>query len=222
MAKDSVADETLNAPAVAAKTGGPRNDRRSFGGMSARIDALRLMQDMAPPTAAIIATTGKCGRELFTLGDRARQIYLVGSMGCASAVGLGLALNTDRPVIVLDGDGAALMKMGNTATIGAYAPRNLIHIVLDNGVHDSTGGQGTVSAGVDFAGVAQSCGYASATVADALPEFTESLRRALAAPGPHMLHWRIAEGSLQKLGRPTVKPPDIARRLRDFVAGKPA
>ena len=144
------------------KPGGRRNDRASSARMPAASRRSRLVQAGAGD-AAIVATTGKCGRELFTLGDRAQQIYLVGSMGCASAVGLGLALNVDRPVIVLDGDGAALMKMGNTATIGAYAPRNLVHIVLDNGVHDFTGGQGTVSPGVDFAGVAQACGYASST-----------------------------------------------------------
>jgi phosphonopyruvate decarboxylase len=219
MAKDSVADQALDAAAIIAKPGGRADDRRRFGIMPPRIEALRVVQKLVPAQAAVIATTGKCGRELFTLGDRAQQIYLVGSMGCASAVGLGLALNAERPVIVLDGDGAALMKMGNVATIGAYAPRNLVHIVLDNGVHDSTGGQGTVSPGVDFAGVAQSCGYATSTAADSTDEFAGSLERALAAPGPHMLHWRIAEGSLETLGRPTVKPPDIARRLRDFVAG---
>ncbi|WP_410965891.1 thiamine pyrophosphate-dependent enzyme, partial [Salmonella sp. SAL4438] len=75
-------------------------------------------------------------------------------MGGASGMGLGVALNVSRPVVVLDGDGAALMKLGSFATIGAYAPANLIHVVLDNGVHDSTGGQPTVSPGVDFAGVA--------------------------------------------------------------------
>jgi phosphonopyruvate decarboxylase len=218
MQKDSVADESLNAAAVVAKAGGPRTDRRKRGAFPTRYDALKLIQEQVPKDAAVIATTGKCGRELFTLGDREQQIYLVGSMGCASAVGLGLSLNVNRPVIVLDGDGAALMKMGNTATIGAYAPKNLVHVVLDNGVHDSTGGQGTVSPGVDFAGVAQSCGYAGSSIADSLPEFEAALKLALSSPGPHMLHWRIAEGSLEKLGRPTVHPPEIARRLRQFVA----
>jgi phosphonopyruvate decarboxylase len=222
MQKDSVADESLNAAAVVAKPGGPRSDRRKRGAFPTRYSALKLIQQRAPKDAAIIATTGKCGRELFTLGDREQQIYLVGSMGCASAVGLGLSLNVDRPVIVLDGDGAALMKMGNTATIGAYAPKNLVHVVLDNGVHDSTGGQRTVSPGVDFAGVAQSCGYASSSIADSLPEFAAALKQSLTTPGPHMLHWRIAEGSLEKLGRPTVNPPEIARRLRQFVSGESA
>src|SRR5258708_33984787 len=77
----------------------------------------------------------------------------------ASGMALGVALNVSMPVVVLDGDGAALMKLGSFATIGAYAPAGLIHIVLDNGVHDSTGGQPTGSAPVDFAGVAPPCGY---------------------------------------------------------------
>ena len=85
---------------------------------------------------AVVATTGKAGRELFTLADRPQHIYQVGSMGGASGMALGVALNTSAPVVVLDGDGAALMKLGTFATIGAYAPGNLIHILLDNGVHD--------------------------------------------------------------------------------------
>ena len=80
-------------------------------------------------------------------------------MGCASGMGLGVALNTNGTGrAVIDGDGAALMKLGTMATIGYYAPDNLVHVLLDNGVHDSTGGQATVSSGVDFAGVALSCG----------------------------------------------------------------
>lgn len=218
MPQGSVADASLDATPVNASRGGARGDRRGGEAFPTRYDTLKLIQDMVPSDAIVIATTGKCGRELFTLGDRDQQIYLVGSMGCASAVGLGLALNTSKPVVVLDGDGAALMKLGNTATIGAYAPKKLVHIVLDNGVHDSTGGQSTVSRGVDFAGVAQSCGYASSSVANSIPEFGAALKQALGQPGPHMLHWQIAEGSLKKLGRPSVHPPEIARRLRSFVA----
>lgn len=217
MQKDSVADESLEAKAVVAGAGGPRADLRTHASLATRYEALKLVQENAPEKSIIVATTGKSGRELFTLGDRPQQIYLVGSMGCASAVGLGLALNISHPVIVLDGDGAALMKMGNVATIGAFAPKNLVHVVLDNGVHDSTGGQSTVSPGVDFAGIAQNCGYARSCVADSLQGFATSFAESLATPGPHMLHWRIAEGSLEKLGRPTVHPSQIARRLRQFI-----
>jgi phosphonopyruvate decarboxylase len=184
-----------------------------------RAAVLERFLGLVPSDAAVIATTGKCGRELFTLDDREQHLYLVGSMGGASAVGLGLALNTPRPVVVLDGDGAALMKLGNLATIGAYAPRNLIHVVLDNGVHDSTGGQPTVSSNVDFSAVAGAVGYPSAWHSDGLDGFERAFSVALGQVGPHFIHVKIAPGSMDNLGRPTVKPHDVARRFKEFVNG---
>ena len=174
---------------------------------------------IVPDAAGVVATTGKCGRELFTLADRPQHLYQVGSMGGASAMGLGVALHTPRPVVVLDGDGAALMKLGNLATIGSRAPANLVHVVLDNGVHDSTGGQATVSANVDFAAVALACGYASGASCDSLRGFEQALAATRDHPGPHLIHARIAPGSMAKLGRPTIKPPEVARRFRRFLAG---
>ena len=167
--------------------------------------------------ASVIATTGKCGRELFTVADRSQHLYQVGSMGGAAAMGLGVALNVGNPVVVLDGDGAALMKMGTLATIGAYGPQNLIHIVLDNGTYDSTGGQPTVSQSVDFAGVAAACGYERGYRCDSLDGFLGALKSAAADTGPHLIHMRIAPGSLEKLGRPSIKPEDVALRFKDFL-----
>ena len=140
-------------------------------------------------------------------------------MGCAGAMGLGVALNTRCPVVVLDGDGGALMKLGAFATIGAQGPENLVHLVLDNGVHDSTGGQATVSANVDFARVARACGYPRAAACDSIEGLARALSEALAAPGPALVHLRIAPGSIEKLGRPTISPPEVARRFRAFLAG---
>jgi phosphonopyruvate decarboxylase len=95
----------------------------------------------------------------------------------------------------------------------------LLHIVLDNGVHDSTGGQPTVSASVDFAAVARACGYAFTATCDSVAGFEQAYRRAAAGAGPSLLHVRIRPGSLAKLGRPTIAPPEVARRFRDFVVG---
>jgi phosphonopyruvate decarboxylase len=218
MAKDTVRDGGLQEHPQAIPSRGRVEDRRENGQRPKRAVCLEALLGAVPDETAIIATTGKCGRELFTIADRKQHLYQVGSMGCASGMGLGVALNTKRPVIVLDGDGAALMKMGTFATIGAHAPKNLIHIVLDNGVHDSTGGQPTVSASVDFAAVAAACGYASATMANSVPGFLAGVKHGLTAPGPHLIHLRIAPGSLEKLGRPTVKPPEVARRFKAFLA----
>ena len=197
---------------------GTGEDYLERGPPPARIDALETVLSAVSEECAIIATTGKCGRELFTLADRPQHLYQVGSMGCAGAMGLGVALNVDRPVVVLDGDGAALMKMGTFATIGAHGPENLIHIVLDNGTYDSTGGQPTVSASVDFAAVALACGYARGHRCDGLDGFRKALASASANGGPHLIHMRIAPGSLKNLGRPTTKPAEVALRFRDFLA----
>jgi phosphonopyruvate decarboxylase len=217
MEKGAVAKEALDQPAFSTPSRGQASDRGTGGEPPSRISALESLLAILPDSAAVIATTGKCGRELFALADREQHLYQVGSMGCASAMGLGVALNVTRPVVVLDGDGAALMKLGNLATIGAYAPKNLVHVLLDNRVHDSTGGQATVSPFVDFPRVAVACGYRSGTVCDELDGFAGALKEALGRTGPHLIHLRIRPGSIENLGRPTVKPAEVARRFRNFL-----
>jgi len=220
MAKGAVRGVGLDQAPPAPPRPGALVDVREDGALPARAQALECFLGLVPDSAGVIATTGKCGRELFTLADREQHLYLVGSMGCASAMGLGAALNTGRPIAVLDGDGAALMHLGNLATIGAKGPDNLTHIVLDNAVHDSTGGQATVSASVDIAGAALACGYARVWACDDLPGFGRALKAAFAGPGPSLVHLRIAPGSMDNLGRPTVAPPEIAARFKAFLAGK--
>lgn len=180
-----------------------------------RASALECLLNLIPDSAAIIATTGKCGRELFTISDRDQHFYQIGSMGSASAIGLGVALNTHLPVMILDGDGATLMKMGNLATIGANAPKNLIHVLLDNGVYDSTGGQRTSPAA--FSQIAWACGYATAMETDNLQDFTDFLLRALTDSGPHMIHLHIRPGSITNLDRPKIRPMELANRFRSFL-----
>jgi phosphonopyruvate decarboxylase len=217
MRKGDMQDEPLTPAPLPSRASGRRSDFAAEGPPPSRAAALERMLEIIAPDAAVIATTGKCGRELFTLSDRPQHLYQVGSMGGASGMGLGVALNVDRPVVVIDGDGAALMKLGALATIGAYAPAGLLHLVLDNGVHDSTGGQATVSASVDFAGVALACGYAYAARCADLAGFEAAWREAQADRGPALIHLKIAPGSMEKLGRPTVKPAEVARRFRDFL-----
>ena len=220
MDKGSVRDDGLDRPDQPVHPRGQIEDLRQGGERPARIDLLRCVQSLVPAEAAVVATTGKTGRELFTLEDRPQQLYQVGSMGCASGMGLGIALNTARPVLVLDGDGAALMKLGTLATIGAHAPGNLIHVLLDNGVHDSTGGQATVSPNVDFAAVAQACGYPRAYRCDTEAGFVQALEAVLTdGPRPALIYALIAPGSVAELGRPTVSPRDVARRFRSFIIG---
>lgn len=183
-----------------------------------RLKALETVLESVPSNAAVIATTGKCGRELFALDDREQNFYMVGSMGSASAIGLGIArAQPSRPVYVLDGDGAALMRLGTMATIGQQSPNNLIHIILDNGAHDSTGGQPTGSQDVDFPNIALACGYAAAWQCGSALCFEKALNQAHAAEGPTLIHLAILTGSIEKLGRPTLAPHHVADRFRDFL-----
>jgi phosphonopyruvate decarboxylase len=218
MERGSVRDDRLDVAPRQRAEHARREDFDRPGEEVTRAALLERFLALVDPAAAVVATTGKCGRELFTLADRPQHLYQVGSMGGASGMALGIALNASRPVVVLDGDGAALMKLGSFATIGAYAPPNLIHVVLDNGVHDSTGGQPTVSGTVDFAGVAIACAYRYAASCGTLDGFAAAYQAAVLAPKPALIHARIAPGSMGKLGRPTVTPDNVARRFKAFLA----
>ena len=183
-----------------------------------RSEVLHRVLERAPTEGTvIIATTGYTGRELYALADRPNQLYMVGSMGCASSFGLGFALaRPDLRVVILDGDGAALMRMGNFATIGAYGGHNLIHIVLDNEAHDSTGAQATVSASVGFAKIAQACGYGASFTGDH-PDVIKALFDAVPEGKPLFCHVKIRTGALPDLPRPAVAPSEVVRRLMSHI-----
>jgi phosphonopyruvate decarboxylase len=179
-----------------------------------RSEALaRIIELIDPKKTVVIATTGYTGRELFASKDSANHLYMVGSMGCASSMALGLSLaRPDLKVVVIDGDGAALMRMGNFATIGTYAGANLTHILLDNEVHDSTGAQATVSAGISFAKIAEACGYGM-TLAGDDPVLLDTLFTADPNTKPKFAHLKIRPGTLEKLPRPNLTPEAVLQRF---------
>jgi phosphonopyruvate decarboxylase len=177
-----------------------------------RTEALRAVQ-RATGSDVVVATTGYTGRELYACEDRPNQLYMVGSMGCASPFGLGLAwARPDRRVVVLDGDGALLMRMGVLATLGYERPSNLVHVLLDNEAHDSTGTQSTVSHSVDLGSCARACGY---PVVERIRSADE-LEKALAnrAGGLRFLHVKTRPGAPDDLPRPKVTPYEVQQRLR--------
>ena len=170
------------------------------------------------PHTVVIATTGYTGRELYALADRPQHFYMVGSMGCASSLGLGLALaRPDLRVLVIDGDGAALMRLGNLATVGAYRPPNLLHVVLDNEAHDSTGAQATVTACTDFALLAAGCGYGRVARSDDLTELGDFLT-ARHDNVTSFIHMKITTGAPHDLPRPAMTPPAVRARLMHHIA----
>lgn len=181
--------------------------------------AVEIVAESIQHDAAIIATTGKTSRELYEYRSRngtttERDFLMVGSMGHASQIALGLALSDrDRPVWVLDGDGAVIMHMGSLSVIGEHAPANLKHIVLNNHVHDSVGGQPTPSERTDFAQLALAAGYRAAeTVADEA-YLADAVERFSAMTGPALLEILVRPGARSDLGRPTSSP----RQNRDAL-----
>jgi phosphonopyruvate decarboxylase len=183
-----------------------------------RLDAIEVILDRLPGDTAYVATTGFTGRELAMLREKrgeswSSDLLMVGSMGHASAIALGLALgDPERTVCCLDGDGALVMHMGSLAAIGAEQPENLIHVVLNNGVHESVGGQPSALRNVDLLTLARSVGYVDAAQAATAEELAEQLGASLR--GPRLLDVRVVPGTPDGLPRPS----DFGRRLADMRA----
>ena len=169
--------------------------------------------------SAVLATTGFTGRALFNVGDRDNQLYMVGSMGCVGSLALGVALaRPERQVIAIDGDGAFLMRMGGLSAIAAAKPANMTHIVLDNGVHDSTGAQSTLSHAVDIPTVASACGYPEICVASSIDQLDDLLSHS--AEQLRLIYVRTSPRADRKLPRPDITPAQVANRLRCWLNGE--
>ena len=197
----------LVSAAVFAPVDAVDNSLREWSGI-ARQEALRLILQTIPGDSVVVATTGYTSRELFVerhaLGDtNAHDLLVVGSMGHASSVALGIALaKPDVTVVCLDGDGSMVMHMGALAQIGGSVPANLLHVVLNNGMHESVGGQPTVARPVDLCAVADGCGYRSSSSSGSLSELEFELNAALASSGPRFMEIRINPGAPEDLARP--------------------
>ena len=165
------------------------------------------------PEALFVSTCGYISRDLIAAGDRPQNFYLVGSMGMAAPIGLGIALaNPERTVVVLDGDGSFAMNLGCLPVIAQNHP-NLVHVVLDNAAHASTGGQRTVPI-PDVVGIALAAGYEDARTVES--------RGALRGVewqdvGPRLLHVRCFPRDYSIGGRLTLTPPQLVTRFREYL-----
>ena len=157
----------------------------------------------------VISTTGKASRELFELREAAGQghghdFLTVGSMGHSSSIALGVALQKPETTVwCIDGDGAALMHMGAMAVIGANRPRNLIHVVINNGAHETVGGMPTVASAIDLVTIARGCGYPNALCVDSFEALDTALAEAKARRELSLIEVKCAIGARDDLGRPT-------------------
>jgi phosphonopyruvate decarboxylase len=173
-------------------------------GLSDRPDraaAVRAVAEWLLPDTAVVATTGYISRELRVAFDRPENFYMLGSMGHAPAIGLGVALARARQgeVVLLDGDGALMMHLGVLSMIGEQRPSRFVHVVLDNELYETTGGQPSLSAAVNLAEVALANGYRSAVRCGDASTLAQELREARKRPGPHMLVAKIRAGETNAL-----------------------
>jgi phosphonopyruvate decarboxylase len=183
-----------------------------------RLEAIRAVREALTGEEAVIASTGGAGRELFALGHRSHQFYVAGSLGGAAAVGLGVArARRRRNVVVLDGDGAALMRLGTLATIGHHAPPRLTHVLLDNEAHEATGGQPSAAASIDLAAVAAACGYNNVWWTDDPAELAARIAESQKRKGPSFIHVKLRLGGDPAPGPLRLVPVQIKHQFMDFV-----
>ncbi len=181
-----------------------------------REKALAALISFLTPRDVVVSTTGMISRELFELRkDHDHDFLNVGAMGHASSIAFGVAkAKPKRRIFCIDGDGALLMHMGALAVIGNEAPKNFLHIVFNNGAHDSVGGQATAAFHTDLCRVAIACGYTVALRAKSLDEIKARMPELLAAMGPAFLEVRVAQGARDNLSRP---PKDLGALKKLFM-----
>ena len=189
-----------------------------------REEAIQTVASALGPKDVIVSTTGMISRELFEARTawgqgHERDFLTVGSMGHASQIALGIALEKkDRKVWCFDGDGATIMHMGSMAIVASKKPSNYIHVVFNNGAHDSVGGQPTVGLKIDLPAVAKAVGYAQTYSTDNMESLSSILRQiSKAGQGPVLLEIKVKKGNRKDLGRPTTTPIENKEALMDFL-----
>jgi len=162
----------------------------------------------------VIHANGYICRESFNIKDREGNFYMIGSMGLASSIGLGVAINRpDQKTIIIDGDGNVLMSMGTLAMIAAAAPKNLLHVVIDNEAYDSTGNQRSLSNSVSLEKVAQSAGYLQTKKVTNKNHIREAFQELMGKDGPSFLLIKVEPSFDKSTGRVHHAPEEITARF---------
>lgn len=201
------------------------SEKKENGTTLLREEALSILIKQLSPNDVVVTTTGKTSRELFEYRTaqhegHEKDFLTVGSMGHASSIALGIARERpERTVWCLDGDGALLMHMGALAVIGTQGPKNLIHIVLNNGAHESVGGQPTAVRDADLPAIARGCRYPHIYTAHTAADVSSCLSKIAKCErnGPVFLEIQLAQGSRENLGRPTTTPEENKKAFMKFL-----
>lgn len=190
-----------------------------------REEAIQIVAGAIEKDAAIVSTTGMTSRELFEYRTNSNQgheqdFLTIGSMGHASQIALGIALEKPaRRVYCFDGDGASIMHMGSMAIVGSLAPKNYIHVVFNNGAHDSVGGQPTVGHHIDLVAIAKAVGYPEVFSVNNKLGLSSIINSICDLQGPVFLEVKVRKGNRKDLGRPTTTPIENKEALMRFLNG---
>jgi phosphonopyruvate decarboxylase len=188
-----------------------------------REDAIQTVAAALGEKDCIVSTTGMISRELFEYRTamnqgHERDFLTVGSMGHASQIALGIAMEKpDRKVWCFDGDGAAIMHMGSMAVLANKSPKNFVHVIFNNGAHDSVGGQPTVGLRIDFPAMAKAIGYLHGFSVENKTDLTSIIDKVNKMEGPTLVEVKVKKGNRKDLGRPTTTPTQNKEALMNYL-----
>jgi len=185
-----------------------------------RKDALETINRLLVGNEAVILSTGLISREMYALNDSPRNFYMTGSLGLASSIGLGIALcQSNRKVIIVEGDAALLMNLGTIPTIGHYSPKNLVHIVLDNQAYGSCSEEPSVSGTANLEKITEAAGYRHVEKVADIPSLSRVIESLLKVEGPSFILVQIELGGRRDLPRP-LDLPAIQSRFRKYLGSR--
>ncbi len=187
-----------------------------------REEAISFVLDKLSSDDIVVSTTGKPSREVYEYRVHNKEghqndFLTVGSMGHTSQIALGIAMNSKRKVFCLDGDGSVIMHMGSLGVIGSNAPDNFKHIILNNGAHDSVGGQPTIGFDISIPAIAKECGYKKVFSASSIEELSNRFQEFLDASGPSLFEIKVKKGARKDLGRPKSTPVENKTELMKLL-----
>ncbi|PXV91854.1 phosphonopyruvate decarboxylase [Lachnotalea glycerini] len=184
--------------------------------------AIKVIVDSIEKDTLVVSTTGKASRELFEYRENTNQSHekdflTVGSMGHASMISLAIAENSNKKVVCIDGDGAMIMHTGAAALIGSRKPRNFVHILINNGSHETVGGMPTISYDIDWGNSVKAFGYKTVYKAFNEQEIEEAVKKAQNEEGPVLIEIIVNTESRKELTRPSIKPIDNKKNIMTFI-----
>ena len=193
-----------------------------------REEAIEAILNAAPEGTVTVSTTGMISREIYEIRERRKEPHsgdflCVGGMGHASQIALAIAISRpDRNVLCIEGDGAVIMHSGSLGITASKAPGNFVHAILNNGAHDSVGGQRTIGLDIDLPKIAEGFGYKSALSASTMEELKEILRKARSLQRPILIEARVRKGARKNLGRPPRDMHEAKRAAMEYMNAQSA